>query len=135
MAALVCAVNMVVLPKFLAWNLTYGLYHHEFRCKCQRPECHYTIVNRVLLETYTKVRKGVGFTLEINSGFRCQVHNKEEGGIDESSHTTGNAVDISTKNLSADQKDKLIGWAQIYFDYVQIYDTFIHCQINPVETV
>jgi uncharacterized protein YcbK (DUF882 family) len=77
------------------------------------------------------VRRDVAHPLMINSGYRCQSHNKNEGGVDESSHTHGNAIDISFKNLTPLEKEGLITACKTYFDYVKVYDTFVHCQYNP----
>jgi uncharacterized protein YcbK (DUF882 family) len=61
----------------------------------------------------------------INSAMRCEAHNRKDGGIEDSAHLTGNAVDIRCTNS---HKRFLIVAALLHvgFKRVLIYDTFIH---------
>jgi hypothetical protein len=65
----------------------------------------------------------------INSAFRCQQHNKNEGGRAESAHIYGLAVDIACSNNHA---RFLIVKALIQSDFTRIiiYPTFIHADID-----
>jgi len=130
MAELLALLTISIMPKNINMNLAYGLSHKEFKCQCKRKECHYTLYSKRLTSAYHKVRKNMAVPLRINSGFRCQLHNTAIGGVNQSSHTTGHAIDISFKGLTHDQKKQLIELCRKYFDYVQIYSNFIHCQIN-----
>ena len=130
MATLLAFLQIAIIPKTMNMSLAEGLEHHEFKCKCARKACHYTLVAESLRTTFDTLRKRVGFKLTINSGFRCQMHNAEVGGIPESSHSTGHAIDIATHDLSLDQLETLIETAQELFDVVIIYETFIHCHMR-----
>ena len=127
MAKVLTILSITMLPKQYETHLTYGLSHAEFRCRCGRPSCHFTLVAKSLILSYKGVRYDYGTPLKINSGFRCQKHNKNVGGLDESSHTTGHAIDISTKGLDGQAKDDLIDFAKRRFDVVLVYKYFIHC--------
>ena len=128
MAQVLEMISVSIFPKNLySRNLTLGLSVKEFQCKCDRDSCHYTMVASSLLTSYWKVRYAMKMRLHINSGFRCQAHNEEEGGSDTSSHTTGHAIDISTENSFEEETRKLIELAVEHFDFVKVYPKFIHC--------
>ncbi len=65
----------------------------------------------------------------ITSGYRCEEHNKEVGGIEDSAHLKGLAADIKVDSSNyrfllmcalIDAGFKRIGW----------YDNFIHCDLD-----
>ena len=62
---------------------------------------------------------------KINSGSRCQKHNKEVGGSDTSSHLTGEAGDIAIRD-SAHRWRVLDGLLKAGFNRIGIGETFIH---------
>ena len=132
MAKLLLMVTLTLVPKSKVFELTPGLSHTEFKCKCKRPQCTHTLVSDRLLYAYYNTRLDFDEPLIINSGYRCQSHNmsNQVGGAVQSSHTTGHAIDISTTGLSIDDTNQLVDYARFYFDFVKVYDTFIHCQIN-----
>lgn len=79
------------------------------------------------------VRECAGFPFIINSGYRTQAHNAKVGGVPNSSHTKGLAVDI--RAIGDDMKRKIatcaiangitrIGWG----------GSFIHLDIDPDKT-
>lgn len=51
-------------------------------------------VSPELLSTLEKISKKLGKKLKINSGYRSQAHNTKVGGVPNSAHKTGHAVDI-----------------------------------------
>lgn len=130
MAELITAVSIMLLPKNLSVTLGESLEHLEFRCKCSYTDCNHTLVSNDLLFAWNGMRSTWMNPLIVNSGFRCQKHNKKIGGIDKSSHMTGLAIDISTYGMGEQEKTDLEHHARIYFDYVKVYKTFIHCQIS-----
>lgn len=65
----------------------------EFRCKCGGT--HGTILNPELPEKLEKLHKALNCSkIIINSGYRCQSHDKAVGGSGSGHHVYGNAVDI-----------------------------------------
>jgi len=78
------------------FNVTfvYGLSHDEFKCKCNSNKCRYTSVSKFLLDRFQNFRKDLNLPVAITSGFRCQSHNEKVGGVDNSYHTIGCAIDI-----------------------------------------
>lgn len=66
----------------------------EYTCKCG---CGYADIDETLLRILDYVRECVKRPLVINSGCRCPNHNKSVGGVVNSLHTKGCAVDIRAK--------------------------------------
>lgn len=60
--------------------------------------CHHCgecIISDRLLELLEQLRYNAGgLPLEISSGYRCEIHNREVGGAENSQHVKGTAVDI-----------------------------------------
>ena len=72
--------------------------YREFDCKCgkcKRPE---GVPSQELINILTKIRKHYNQPVIINSGYRCEAHNKAVGGSANSQHFKGSAVDIVVKN-------------------------------------
>ena len=126
MAAVLAMISVLILPKSSKDMLTYKLSHKEFRCRCGRPTCHYTIIADSLRTSFAVVRTHFELPLIVNSGYRCQGHNHDVGGSPTSSHTTGHAIDISTKGLAEDDEIYLISLLKFYFDFVKVYPNFVH---------
>lgn len=69
--------------------------------------------------------------MEITSGYRCYSVNRAAGGVPNSQHTKGQAVDLW---YIADDKDLELSVRDVYqwvidnliFDQLIIYDTFVH---------
>lgn len=78
----------------------------EFDCKCQRSECSMTLINDDLIRNLGVLLSLTG-DFEITSGYRCVWHNKDVGGVANSQHLYGNAVDIkSTTGYNGDALTK-----------------------------
>ena len=63
----------------------------EFACKhCGENEIDQRVVNMA-----QKIREKAGAPIHINSGYRCEKHNANVGGVKGSFHTQGLAADLS----------------------------------------
>ena len=102
----------------------------EFKCRCDYERCHYTLIDGRLVFAWNQLRNEFAAPLRINSGFRCQWHNLDVGGIDDSRHTVGSALDISSKALPAEKKIRLLRIAKKYFPFVIEYPEFIHVDMR-----
>ncbi len=80
----------------------------ELACKCGECTTHINDINANLIYQLQKLRDNFGLPINIASGYRCEKHNEKIGGAKHSQHLQGRAVDISTKNLSAADKYRLI---------------------------
>lgn len=76
-----------------------------------------------------KMREECGFPFKINSGYRSPEYNAQVGGVEESAHTEGLAVDIAITDSI--KRLKLLA---IAFKYgicrIGISDTFIHLDLS-----
>lgn len=71
------------------------------------------------------LRSKLGKPIKINSGTRCDEHNRKVGGSDTSSHVKGMAVDIHIPN--DEYREELIWYAgQVGFTRIGIGSNFIH---------
>lgn len=68
-------------------------------------------------------RQKLGKPITVNSGFRCQIHNRNVGGVANSQHLRGEAADICCKE---NKKLEEILTKMGNYDQLIIYPTFIH---------
>jgi len=109
---------------------TYQLTEHfsldEFMCPCcERVEIAYVIP--YLLE---RIRLWIGEPLMVTSGYRCPKHNEDVGGMPDSLHTTGRAVDIICTTLSSKELAELAYRAGFYTCIYYPKQGHTHCQLR-----
>ena len=102
---------------------------NEMQCKCSN--CGHTCaMDREFMRKLQLVRDDFGEELNVNSGFRCKVHNFNIGGSLNSWHTKGLASDLTPTNYTpSNQKAKLkrlYSCAKKQFREVILYKTFVH---------
>lgn len=71
----------------------------EFACRGQGC-CDKVYIDETLVEFLQKIREHFGKPVTVNSGYRCQGHNRAVGGANGSRHTTGQAADIAVKDIT-----------------------------------
>jgi len=69
----------------------------EFACPCN---CGFAVVDAELLAVLEDLREVYATPIKINSGCRCEKHNKAVGGEDGSKHMQGIAADIVVSGVS-----------------------------------
>ncbi|MCS7233519.1 MAG: D-Ala-D-Ala carboxypeptidase family metallohydrolase [Synergistetes bacterium] len=74
-------------------KISFHFYLNEFECPC----CGTVKIDEILLQRLEALRILWGMPLRVTSGFRCEKHNKEVGGVDNSLHMQGRAVDLAVK--------------------------------------
>ncbi len=72
----------------------------EFVCKCG---CSFDTVDHELLIVLENIRTWANCPVKINSGCRCEDHNKREEGSSRSRHLWGQAADIVVEEKKADE--------------------------------
>ena len=77
--------------------LSEHFHRKEFECQCG---CGFDTVDHELIVVLEDIRKWFDKPIIINSGARCEKHNKEVGGSDNSQHTKGRAVDFVVVGVS-----------------------------------
>ena len=70
----------------------------EFACKCG---CGASDMEEKLIKTADKVRAYFGKSIMVSSGRRCTKHNARVGGVPNSRHLSGKAMDFCVSGLSA----------------------------------
>jgi len=112
-------------------SLTRYVRAAEFACPC----CGENGIDLRLVDRLDYCRKRAGIPFSINSGFRCESHNIEVGGLSAgpggdsgSAHLYGFAADISAETS---REKYLIVEALMSngFRRIGIYSSFIHCDI------
>jgi len=94
----------------------------------ESPDTHEVIVHQKLIECLQKLRYKYGSTI-INSGYRTLEHNKKVGGVADSQHRYGKAVDIHLK--SSWTPERLADLAkECGFTGIGLYKTFVHMDIR-----
>jgi len=121
---------MIILPKYQNQVITSGLSHREFRCRCNYDSCRATLIDEDLVNSYHAFRILIAIPLKINSGYRCPLHNYDVGGVPDSWHTAGGAIDIGSRNLLTSLKsDEVMHLAmKSGFKYIKYYSSeeFFH---------
>lgn len=74
----------------------------EFACKCGRYCRGYPAeLNRTLVQAADRVRKHFGAPVIVSSGLRCPTHNANVGGVANSRHLSGKAMDFCVTGKTA----------------------------------
>lgn len=85
----------------------------EFACKCGRYHAPYcngfpARPKERLVRIADELRERLGVPVEIVSGIRCPLHNKDSGGVDNSQHMDGTAADIHARGVSTDVVERTL---------------------------
>lgn len=74
----------------------------EFACKCGRYCDGYPAeMDKALIRTADRLRKHFGVPVLVSSGLRCQTHNANVGGVANSRHVSGKAMDFCVTGKTA----------------------------------
>jgi hypothetical protein len=86
-----------------------------------------------LVEMLDKARDIAGVPFKINSGFRTPEQNKKAGGVKDSSHMSGKAVDIACTSDS--NRHKIVtALLTVGFNRIGVAKTFIHADIDSTKS-
>ena len=111
----------------------------EFDCKCGCEMPEDVLVNITKLANQLQyVRDNVARPININSGYRCEAHNKSVGGSENSQHLIGKAADIVIQGLDPvldtyDYLEELILSGEILQGGLGMYQTFTHYDIRKMK--
>lgn len=94
-AAIDAVKNGLPQPDF--WAEIRYFRREEFRCPCPRCGGFPEEPKEKLVRLADKVREHFGAPAVISSGVRCPEHNAEVGGVANSRHLTGQAVDLCVR--------------------------------------
>lgn len=96
---------------------------HEFDSP-DKPGTGYKM-DYFFLKRLDRARGFAGIPFKINSGYRTKKHNKKVGGVEDSSHVKGLAVDIKIKT-SEERYIIVKALIRAGFDRIGIGESFIH---------
>lgn len=85
-----------------------------------------------LVRRLDRARELAGTSFIITSGLRSASHNEDVGGVLDSSHLTGLAVDLACGS-SEKRMQVLRGLIDAGFQRIGIYSTHIHTDIDPLK--
>lgn len=103
----------------------------EFKCKCGNIYCngYPAEPQEKLVRVADKVREHFGATATVSSGLRCKQHNANVGGVSNSRHLTGKAMDFCIAGKTAAQ---VLAYVQKQSDIRYSYaidSQFVHMDI------
>lgn len=75
----------------------------ELECSC----CHKLIFDANLIRLLQRLRNYVNKPVNVTSGYRCEKHNDDVGGVKNSYHAQGKAADIYVDGMSVDDLAQL----------------------------
>lgn len=119
------------------WDEIEYFDREEFRCQCKGKYCNGFPVEpqEKLVRTVNEIRKRLGVPVTIvesgGSGVRCEIHNKNVGGVVNSDHLTGNAADLHSSK-SPEEMARVAEEVMGDTGQIGIYSWGIHVGINPV---
>lgn len=87
------------------WEHTRYWNREEFRCHCGGKYCNGFPAepDKNLVELVDDLRAEAGRPAHASSGLRCMVWNNIQGGVSNSRHLSGKALDFSVEGLSGNQ--------------------------------
>lgn len=97
----------------------------EFACGCGMCGKGFAEMDGDLLQRLDIARGLAGVPFVITSAIRCRAHNYSVGGLKDSAHLGGNAVDIKC-DKARDRYKVLYSLISAGFNRIGIYNNFIH---------
>jgi len=101
----------------------------EFQCPC----CHCVKLHPLLLQKLKGVRNKIKKPVIITSGYRCSKYNSEVGGVKNSYHLLGMAVDIYVQEISVTSLLQIV--KEFKFHGIGFYPdrNFLHLDIRNTD--
>lgn len=100
----------------------------EFACPC----CGENKISSKLVGYLDRARELSGVPFVVTSGYRCEKHNEEVGGVPGSSHTKGLAADIAVPNNEV-RYWVLEALFTVGFKRIGVGDEFVHVDIDDTK--
>ena len=102
----------------------------DFDCRCQRLGCIETLIDDDLVTALEELVHST-YGIYINDGYRCPVHNKEVGGLEDSQHLLGKAADIRGNGFGPKILAASANRIALFLNGgIGIYDTFVHVDVR-----
>lgn len=112
-------------------KLSKNFSRSEFRCKGTHCCGNSAPVHPDLIKALQELRELAGTPLTITSGFRCNQHNADIGGSDNSFHCLGMAADIQSNNYTPKELAALAESIPLFKNGgIGIYRSWIHVDVR-----
>jgi len=119
-------------------DLSLHFSRDEFRCRGEQCCGHSAPVDMRLVEGLEEVRARLNekltsgeVRLEVTSGFRCLVHNREVGSSDFSLHALGMAADVVPHGAAVGEVAICAGGVRCFrYGGIGVYDEFVHLDVR-----
>lgn len=87
------------------WRSVRHFTREEFRCRCGGKFCNGFPAepSRTLVELADDIREEFGKPAILSSGLRCREHNAASGGVSNSRHMSGKAMDFMVLGITGEQ--------------------------------
>ena len=72
----------------------FNIKEFQCRCGCAMPAEVRQNIEALVANVLDSLREAYGKPIYVNSGYRCEKHNKAVGGVPKSQHMRGEAADI-----------------------------------------
>lgn len=103
---------------------------NEFACKCG---CGFNTVDYELALIVEGVREHFDAAVTVNSGCRCDEHNKQVGGSEGSQHKLGRAADIVVDGVHPQDVQEYLYRTYEYKYGIGAYNDFTHVDSRGVK--
>lgn len=98
----------------------------EFDCPCCKENgISFDVINRLQI-----IRDEIQKPIIVNSGYRCEKHNKEVCGEENSLHLTGNAVDIKFDCYTQKERHLILRMSLSLFRGIGVHETYLHLDLG-----
>ena len=101
----------------------------EFRCPCGACGGFPAEPAESLARLADRVREYFGAPATVSSGVRCPDHNRQVGGVYNSFHLTGKAMDFRIQGRSAAQVLEFVRELPVHYAYA-IDESFVHMDVT-----
>ena len=101
----------------------------EFRCPCGACGGFPAEPAESLARLADRVREHFGAPATVSSGVRCPDHNRQVGGVYNSFHLTGKAMDFRIQGRSAAQVLEFVRELPVHYAYA-IDESFVHMDVT-----
>ncbi len=113
-----------------SWDNIKHFKKSEFTCKCG---CGLNNMNLKVVQIADQIRDHFGKPCIVNSGCRCTSHNKKVGGVANSRHLSGKAIDLYVQGISGNTllsyAKQLVNQGKLRYTYL-ISGNAVHIDIN-----
>ncbi len=116
--------------KNYGWDNVKHFKKSEFNCKCG---CGLNNMNLNVVQIADQIRDYFGKPCIVNSGSRCSKHNKSVGGVSNSRHLSGKAIDIYIQGISGNTllsyTKQLVNQGKLRYTYLISNSNAVHIDI------